>query len=182
LDIKKYPGNLILLTGERGSGKTTLCSAIVENARRAKWQVTGVISPADFVEGHKTAIDILNLASGRRRKLAHLRRSGDEGTLTPQWTFDEQGLEWGNSALKAAVPCDLLVIDEFGPLELLRGQGLTAGLEAVESGLFSLALAVIRPELLEIARVRWPHGRAITIHAAHEAASLAETIWQEYGI
>jgi nucleoside-triphosphatase len=182
LDVNKCPGNVILLSGERGSGKTKLCSLVAENACRAKWHVTGVISPAIFGKGQKTAIHIVDLASGKRRKLARLRKSGDEGILTSQWTFDEQALEWGNAALKEAVPCDLLVIDELGPLELLRGVGLTAGLEAVDSRLFFLALAVIRPELLEIARDRWQHGRVIAIHDLHEAASLADILWQEYGI
>ena len=182
MDVNQWPGKVILLSGERGSGKTKLCSLVAENACRAKWQVTGVISPAVFGKGQKTAIDIIDLANGRRRKLARLRKSGDEGILTSQWTFDEQALEWGNAALKEAVPCDLVVIDELGPLELLRGLGLTAGLEAIDSRLFSLALAVVRPELLEIARERWQYGRVIAIHDPHEADSLAETIWQEYGI
>jgi len=73
-------------------------------------------------------------------------------------------------------------MDELGPLELVRGQGLTAGLEAVDSRLFTLALVVIRPELLEVARKRWQHGRVVTINAPHEAASLAETLCREYGI
>jgi len=180
--VNKYPGNVILLTGQRGSGKTTLCSQAAETARQSNRHAGGVLSPAVFEKGHKTAIDVINLASGRRGKLARLRKSGDEGILTSHWTFDVQTLEWGNASLKEAVPCDLLVMDELGPLELVRGQGLTAGLEAVDSRLFTLALVVIRPELLEVARKRWQHGRVVTINAPHEAASLAETLCREYGI
>ncbi len=155
---------------------------MAENAHRVKWQVGGVLSPALFIKGQKAAIEVINLASGRRGKLARLRQSGDEGILTAHWTFDAQALEWGNAGLEEAVPCDLLVVDELGPLELLRGQGLTAGLEAVDSGLFTLALVVVRPVLLEVACKRWPHGRIITINAPYEAASLSQTLWQEYGI
>lgn len=182
MDVKKYPGNGLILTGERGSGKTMLCSMVAENARRAKWHVGGVLSPAVFEKGQKTAIDVIDLSSGRRGKLARPRQSGDEGILTSHWTFDVQALKWGNASLKEAVPCDLLVMDELGPLELLRGQGLTAGLEALDSGLFSLALVVVRPELLEIACKRWQHARVVILKAPGEAASLAETLCREYGI
>ena len=44
-------------------------------------------------------------------------------------------------------PCDLLVIDEIGPLELEMGQGLTNALDALRQADYRLALVSIRPAL-----------------------------------
>jgi nucleoside-triphosphatase THEP1 len=56
--------------------------------------------------------------------------------------------------LRRATPCDLLVVDELGPLELKLGQGLVAALDVLEEGAFSLALVVVRPELVDDVRER----------------------------
>jgi hypothetical protein len=42
----------------------------------------------------------------------------------------------------------VLVVDELGPLELVRNQGWTAGLDVLRAGRYRLALAVVRPSLL----------------------------------
>lgn len=53
------------------------------------------------------------------------------------------------------MPCDLLIVDELGPLEFNRGEGWIAGLTAVDSGSYQSALVVIRPSLLKMAYQRW---------------------------
>ena len=66
-----------------------------------------------------------------------------------RYSFAPEALEWGVQTLKAATPCDLLVVDELGPLELEAGEGLVAALDVLDEGGFSLALVVVRPELVE---------------------------------
>jgi nucleoside-triphosphatase len=148
--------NVILLTGKREVGKTNLLVRLLQECQTQKIAAAGVISPAVFSEGHKTAIDLLNLRGGEVRRLADLRTDGSAGIMTDRWVFTESTLEWGNQVLASASPCDLLIVDELGPIELQRGLGLQNGIGAVTKGEFCAAIAVIRPELIKRALHLWP--------------------------
>jgi hypothetical protein len=55
-----------------------------------------------------------------------------------------------------AATCDLLFVDELGPLEFRGEGGFVHGFAAIEARRYLLAIVVIRPELLKDAMVRWP--------------------------
>jgi nucleoside-triphosphatase len=176
---------ILIITGTRGAGKTTLCQRWVDMARASGWQVAGVLSPACLEAGLKTGIDIVDLRSGERRHLADLAPdpaaatwvgmpSGDvpsqdgisqstASIRTRKWIFDTAALSWGSRILAAAIPCDLLVVDELGPIEFERHEGWVEGLSAVDSKKYHLALVVVRPELLATARQRWDSAVIITV-------------------
>jgi len=63
-------GEIFLLSGEFQTGKTNLCLDIYQLAQEARIRVGGVISPAVFEGDKKTAIDVLDLKSGTRKRLA----------------------------------------------------------------------------------------------------------------
>jgi len=170
----------LLVTGERGAGKTLFCRALVEAARAlpAPPEVAGVLSPRVYEAGEQVAIDVEDLRSGRRRRLASLR-GADEPVLseaTRLWRFDGDALAWGNDVLAAAVPCGLLVVDELGPLEFEEGRGWSAGLAAVDSGAFSAAVVVVRPRLLPGALRRWRAAEVIQVEGVGEAAEAADRL------
>lgn len=167
-------GRLVLITGPIGAGKTAFCLAAVNWARTHDWQVAGLVSPPIIENGIKIGIDAVDLRGGQRRRLARLRTGVDDGEIaTPGWTFDAEVLRWGNQMLGDALPCDLLVVDELGPLEFERGQGWTAGLSALDSRLYRLGLATIRPELLAQARQRWPDAQVEVVASAESALERA---------
>ena len=148
-------GSITLLTGEIQSGKTSLCQEVITAARAAGIQLGGLVSPGVFQAGKKTAIDVLDIRSGEKARLAEMAGSSSAGISTRRWAFNAEAVAWGNQVLKTAVPCELLVIDELGPLEFIQGNGWMAGFEAVASGEYRAALLVIRPSLLEQALNRW---------------------------
>jgi nucleoside-triphosphatase THEP1 len=158
-------GQIFLITGERGSGKTGLCREISNRARQAGWDVAGLISPAVHTSGRKTGIEAVDLRTGQQLLLATPRQvnSPDNGLHTIGWAFDEDVTRWGDSVLANAVPCDLLVVDELGPLELERHQGWTAGLDVVTGSLYRAALVVVRPDLLDTALARWPESTIVDV-------------------
>jgi len=55
----------------------------------------------------------------------------------------------GNQAIAAAPPCDLLVVDELGPLEFEQNIGWRATFEILEGQKYKLAIVVIRPECIQ---------------------------------
>jgi nucleoside-triphosphatase THEP1 len=155
---------LTILTGPGGSGKTTLCRELAAAARRSGRDVAGVLSPGRFAETRKVGIDAMDPRSGEIRPLAWRHDATRPGTLELcSWSFDQAVLTWGNGLLGRATPCDLLVVDELGPLELLERRGWIAGLEALDSGGYERALAVVRPGLLEHAHARWPRAALVDV-------------------
>lgn len=158
---------LVLLTGERGCGKTAWCLELIDQARHAGIHAVGLVSPGVFQNGIKTGIDLLDISSGERRRLAIKRAQiSPQPELevdTQNWCFDSQVLSWGNHILAQLPSSQLLILDELGPLEFLSGGGLTNGLSCIDGGIFQLACVVVRPELLSEALERWPWGQVISL-------------------
>jgi len=168
---------IILLTGELQSGKTNLCLDIYQLAQETGIRVGGMVSPAVFKGDKKIAIDALNLKSGIRKRLAELRTSHQTGLETQRWSFDPEVVEWGNQMLKEAVPCDLLLIDELGPLEFQREQGWVNGFAVIDSGEYSTAVIVIRPSLIEEATRLWRVLRIIDLDGVTLDSSLTAELF-----
>ncbi len=152
-----------IITGARETGKTRFCSHLVEKARVERLDISGLLSPPVYVNGVKTAIEVEDLRSGERRILALSRQDEISSIQTKRWSFDSDALNWGNDHLAKATPCDLLVVDELGLLEFERGGGWQNGISAIHSGKFQLAVVVIRPELIDKARVTFGNAQVMDI-------------------
>jgi nucleoside-triphosphatase THEP1 len=138
---------IVILTGESGSGKTTICTQVVALARARGFQVAGVLTSPRLTSGCKVGLDVEDIRTGECLPLAE-RVSAADGPAIGDWHFHRDGLAWGTMVLRGATPCDVLVIDEVGPLELVQGKGWTIGLNVLRAGRFRLALVVVRPALL----------------------------------
>jgi len=135
-----------------GAGKTTWCTRLVKLAREQGLSVSGVLSPSIYKSQHKVGINIVDLRTDEIRQFAQLREKRARGEGTPRWAFDQDALTWANQVIGESEQCDLLVMDELGPLELLQNKGLTA----LDAGKYKVACAVIRSSLLPNALQRWP--------------------------
>lgn len=74
------------------------------------------------------------------------------------WGMNESALERINAhfcSLRQEGFGQLMVVDEFGPLEFSGNQGYTEGMAIMDAGLPANALLVLRPSLLDAARERW---------------------------
>jgi len=174
----------VILTGLPGSGKSTLCQMVIDNARERNIGIKGVLSPPFFESGEKIGIDLVDLSTGQRARLAkqHLSQVDTTRITTQKWAFDPNMMEKGSQILQNSTPCDLLVIDELGPLEFERGEGWIAGLQALDSGAYQSALVVIRPRLLDSAMLRWPDAVQIEIHSPEQVPALARQAIQMLGL
>lgn len=142
--------SIVILTGPRGAGKTAACRRLAALATARGWSVAGVLSPAVFESGHKTGIAMTDLRSGRSHHFAsRLQRSDTTGL---GYRFEETAISWANDVLSSTPHCDLLVVDELGPLEILHGRGITTAFDVLRQGQYRLAVVVVRPELVDAFR------------------------------
>lgn len=173
---------LYALTAPSGAGKTAFCRALSEQARAAGWDVAGVLSPPVFENGIKTGILAENLRTGEARPLAiaisDLRPSTFDLELGT-WLFDSSILSWGNQALKTCLPCDLFIVDEIGPLELLRGEGWINALGALRQPHYRVGLIVIRPELVKTICQILPITQVITLESSNHLARQVFLWWKK---
>lgn len=163
---KNTQGNLIIITGARGAGKTTLIGELISAFRQQGIKLSGLTSPAEFEGDQKTGITAVNLATGETRHLAVYDPKPEDPSAEHRplnWTFDPAVITWGNQVLSSATPTEVLVVDEIGPLELNRKQGWSAAIPALDSRQYHLAILVMRPELLEKSLQRWPWGEVVAV-------------------
>jgi len=158
---KKPP--IIIVTGERGVGKSTYCQHKVGKARHDGRKVAGLLSIAQIRQGVKVGIEIEDLSSGERRVLASISPGSFHGPTLGPWFFDGQAIEWANQILERASPCDLLVVDELGVMEFVQEQGFLAAFHLLDGGKYQLAMIVVRPECLKPALERWPWAEEVWI-------------------
>ena len=148
--------SIVILTGPREAGKTAACHRLATLATARGWTVAGVLSPAVFQGGRKVGISLFDLSSGLSRHFASRLQRPDPGGLG--YCFEEAAISWANDVLSSAPPCDLLVVDEVGPLEILYGKGIATAFGVLRQGRYRLAVIVVRPELIDAfqARLRVP--------------------------
>jgi nucleoside-triphosphatase THEP1 len=157
------PPKLTFIIGPGGAGKTTCCAAAVRQARAAGLTVGGILSPGVFEGEQRTGIDLLNLGSGERRRLATRCCSKNDGIRVGRWSLHPASVDWGNCFLRELAICDLFVLDELGPLEFDQLGGFQAGMRLLDEGRYNAALVVVRPALLPAALSRWPDAHVFKL-------------------
>lgn len=148
----------VLLTGERQVGKTTVCWRVAELARGLGYDPAGVLTPViPDEEGFPATRHALMVSDGQQRLLA--QAEGDlGGPCTRRYSFNADVFSWVIARLRGAISqgCDLLIVDEIGPLELEQGRGLAPLLSNLSLGVHPRLLLVVRPELTGQLRKRLP--------------------------
>jgi nucleoside-triphosphatase THEP1 len=156
---------LIGLVGERGSGKTSVLLNLLGDCQNRPLRVAGVISPGIFEREQKIAIEMIDLVSREGRLLAVLRDEEEAGMQLGDWSFFTETLDWANQQLRAVSSCDLLILDELGPLELEFKQGLQQGLEKLDEGGFKLGIITLRPKCAPAIQRHYPEIELINLDA-----------------
>ena len=154
--IEGTSGQLILVSGPSGAGKTIWCRDQINHARSEGYTVGGVLSPGLYGDGEKVGIELLDLATGEKRLLGERRPKVLPNAPTRKWAMNDQAVAWGNLVLKSMGYYDLVVIDELGPLEFVYQRGFTEAFDLIRRRRFKTALVVVRPTLLVAAQEAWP--------------------------
>jgi len=169
------PNRLILWTGPKHSGKTTSATCLIQMARTEGFIVAGILEPSSYDNGELLGFDVLDLHSQKRTPLA--RRNKDKRTIG-SFKFIADGLKFGNAILSSETikSADLVIIDEFGPLEI-KGNGWRRNIDSLLSSSNAIILIIIRQELkatfrLLYADVPCRELEAIGEHSALEVISM----------
>lgn len=136
-----------ILSGERGCGKTTVCAKIVKLAQAMNLSVRGILTLPRYSVGKKIGLDVQDIVTGNLYPLAEIEKAAD-GPVTGHFHFHAEGLRCGSEALGGVAFCDMLLIDELGPLELVAGQGWRNAIDVLNADVCRLAVVVVRPALI----------------------------------
>ena len=136
---------VILWVGPKHSGKTTNAARLVEKARAEGFVVAGCLALSVHENNRLVGFDLINLRSGAQTALA--RREATPGGDS-RFRFLATGLTLGNEALDsaAATDADLIIVDEFGPLEFAQ-EGWRAATDHLMLSTQAVLLLVVREEL-----------------------------------
>mgnify|MGYP006304929073 CR=1 FL=1 len=135
-------GRVVILSGERRVGKSTVCAELVSLAREVGFRCGGLITLAE--DGEREVVDA---QTGNRRRLTHGAGEGP-AVIQGRFRFNPETIHWAIDVLARATPCELLIVDELGPLEVIRGEGWASAIDVVRGGAYGLAVVVVRPELV----------------------------------
>lgn len=130
----------ILMTGRPGSGKTTLCLRLVDFLKSRGKKVGGVLCPEIRIQGSREGFKIIDMSSGREGVLASVHV--EEGPQVSKYRVNMKDLKEiaAGAVLSAIEKCDVVVIDEIGPMESFSGEFLEAVHKALNSEKIVLAV------------------------------------------
>lgn len=161
--------DIIFLTGDIQSGKTSMVLKLADRLRNHGIAVAGIACPGMWEKGRRSGFELLELDTGNKMPLA--RRV--EGLRPVPFLFDTLGLEKGHLALseKRCKNVGVVVIDEVGKIELAAG-GWASALERLLALDGPVLLWVVRTRLLD--RVKSRFGVQPEVFTIHEKISKIE--------
>ena len=118
----------IALTGSPGIGKSTLVAKVVQDSKRS---VGGVLARDRRYKDRRIGFELLDLSTGAVGILADETGSGPQ--LGKYRVHPEDLDNIGAHAIESALKCDLIVVDEVGPMELSSRRFVSAVENAISS-------------------------------------------------
>jgi nucleoside-triphosphatase THEP1 len=161
-------GKVILLTGEKKIGKSTLCRKVCDWVRARGYKPAGIVCPALYdSDKRKRGFMAEDVRTGRQWVLGTRERKLS-GQVYGPYTFSRSGLQRAVHTLKRAPKkgYDLLVLDEVGPLEMERGEGFRSALDMLKGQKYVNLLIVVRPSLIEEVKTLF-EGWSVTVVTAN---------------
>lgn len=129
----------IAVTGNPGVGKSTVVAKVAEKlVGQLDFKIGGIQTTEIRKEGQREGFSIRALSTGKTGILSHIKCSGPR---FGKYHVNLEALERiGASAIRDTLSCDLIVIDEIGPMELISASFVAAVEEVLESDKSVLAV------------------------------------------
>lgn len=131
--MNRLQKRVLLLTGNSGVGKTTVLIKIVDSLKAKGISVGGIISREAREGNARVGFEIIDLTGNRHGWLAHVTQR--TGPQVGKYHVNLEDLDnIGAKAVSEAVEkCDVIAIDEIGPMELFSQKFKQAVKQALES-------------------------------------------------
>ena len=132
---------VLLLTGNPGVGKTTVLMKTVNALKERGIHVGGMISREVREGGTRVGFEILDLTGSRRGWLAHVNQKNGPQVGKYRVNIEDLNTVGAQAITDAVEKCEVIAIDEVGPMELFSERFKEAVRKALES--HKLVLAVV---------------------------------------
>ncbi len=191
---------LVILTGQIQTGKTRWLQHFVEDARGKGHVVKGVLSPGIWVPDGDGGFDKIGISShllpddvempfASKRELddeAH-GKSMQADAAKLGWRIYDDSIQRVNDHFDALESDgfdsgDIIVVDEFGSLELIRNAGFTSALRILDNPAVAAkepkVIIIVRPDLIPLAIERfepvWKDVHVLDLNVETDRAALEE--------
>jgi len=153
---------IIIISGEKHSGKTRKITQIAEQLQNCGEKICGIVSIGSFTDGKRTSFKLMDISSKQIKPFMLVDNKDNFNVKLGSFYVDTGTLNWGKSILQKAITSDCrhCFIDEVGKWEL-SGEGWAEELKlltktekkiyiAVRSGFVEDVLSYFKIENYEI--------------------------------
>jgi nucleoside-triphosphatase THEP1 len=140
-----------IISGDRGSGKTTLAEKFISILQQNGIKVGGIITRSAPTEryGMKDAYDAVDILTGEQYPLLTAAAGAERTKSFGRFILHADTFSWAASRIEDAIDtCGALIIDELGPLEVKR-EGYYHIAKKVVSRYKGLIMFVVRSGLVD---------------------------------
>lgn len=124
---------VILLTGSPGIGKTTVLMKAVEALKAKGFKVGGMLSREVRSSGIRVGFEIVSLGDDERGWLAHVDQRQGPQVGKYRVNLEDLNRVGVTAILKAVESCQVIAIDEIGPMEMFSDSFKDAVAKAIQS-------------------------------------------------
>lgn len=164
LTMKKKQ-NVIIITGEIGSGKTTLITKLAIQLKERGIETGGIIAPANYVGDEKVGYTVIDVQSGSQCMLSQTEEVKGMARVG-RYFFLPDGIEFGIRALSVDTlrNSEIVLIDEIGAWEL-QGQGWATSLNELIINCNMPLVITARKNFLGLVTENWMFQDPLVIEA-----------------
>ena len=139
--MNTLPKPVLLLTGTPGVGKTTVLMKTISALKEKGISVGGMVSREVREGGARVGFEIQDIASSRRGWLAHINQKTGPQVGKYRVNLEDLSAIGAQAVSGAAEKCQIIAIDEIGPMELFSEEFKDAAWKALDSP--KLVIAVV---------------------------------------
>lgn len=161
----KKKSNVVLITGEIGSGKTTLISGISLRLKASGILTGGIIASAVYENETKTGYKIQDVSTEKEMQLSHINDT--EGLArVGRYFFIPEAIDFGRDALSVERNhnAQIVFIDEIGAWEL-QGQGWASSLNELIINCDMPLIITVRKSFVDLVVENWMFQNPLVIEA-----------------